>query len=97
MINTPSSIPTFKQFVASRKRVDDIGIELVFGEFSGISGYVYCGGVFIENTNANDQARGRYHLLIERDEWYSNNLGALERHLYDFAKSAVFYEDADLT
>ena len=41
------------------------------------------------------KARGKWHLLIARDEWITDDLETLERKLYDWAASEGYFEGKD--
>ena len=41
------------------------------------------------------KARGKWHLLIGRDEWITDDLETLERKLYDWAASEGYFEGND--
>ncbi|MCP1852824.1 MULTISPECIES: hypothetical protein [unclassified Bradyrhizobium] len=82
---------TFEQFQATRTECADIGaaISTDMGITEPVPGFLYLGTFYIEGMTSTwpDEARaqGTYHLLIERDEWISDDLEALERHLFEFA------------
>jgi hypothetical protein len=40
------------------------------------------------------RAAGRWYLILERDEYMTNDLPDLERKLWEFAKSAGYFEEA---
>ena len=41
------------------------------------------------------KARGKWYLLIARDEWITDDLETLERKLYDWAASEGYFEGKD--
>ena len=86
---------TFEQFQSTRTHCDDLGAALNDAIFDadghkGI-GNLYLGCLYIERVQdwwpqaARDH--GDWCLLIERDQWISHDLVALERRLYEFALS----------
>ncbi len=42
------------------------------------------------------KARGKWYLLIARDEWITDDLETLERKLYDWAASEGYFEEVRL-
>jgi hypothetical protein len=88
---------TFEQFQATRKESNDLGRDTedcMWDNEPKASGLLYLGKLFIENVEdwwpqrAKDM--GKYHLLLGRDEWVSDDLESLERELYDWAMSAGY-------
>ena len=80
------SYTTLDAFRASKRHVSDIqkeiGASLYFGdEAQDVPGFVYEGGLYIE-----ERGDGSYYLLIERDDWISNDVADLEEKLFDWAK-----------
>ena len=83
---------TFEQFQATRKWSDNLG-DMIEGEyFPGDHknpGNVYLGSLYIDQVQdwwpnqVRDQ--GEWHLILNRDEYISDDLEALERKLYKFA------------
>ena len=85
------------EFRALRRHVDDIGAHIsngaYFDEKHKTAGYIYQiaeGDVlYIEEVSPHwsESARlkGKYYLLIHREEWFSDDLEALERRLYEYA------------
>lgn len=80
---------TFEEFVASKRRVTDLDeIAESYGDDAfdperSEAALIYGTGGVIEVLR--DRSRGAYYLIIERSEWITNDLEALERELYDFA------------
>lgn len=85
---------TFEQFQGTRTECKDIGaaISMDMGREQPVSGNLYLGSFYIEATDehwpVDLRQRGAWHLIIERDEWVSNDLAALERELFNFALSS---------
>jgi hypothetical protein len=81
---------TFEQFQASRKPCDDIGaaISADLGGPVPTTGFLYDGGLYIETRadwwTEEAKERGAYYLILERDEYISDDLASLERKLYDW-------------
>lgn len=74
----------FNEWQAARRHVPDLLAEIKDDCVEG-SGFVYP-GIFYINDNADPSLGGKYRLLLERDEYYSDDLQSLERRLYDWAK-----------
>lgn len=80
----------FSEWQASRRRVEKIGEELTGGDEG--PGYIYSAGYIMDTDgkDANGQPMPRYHLIIERSEWTSDDLAELERALWkNFAKDEL--------
>jgi hypothetical protein len=62
-------------------------------------GYLYLGELYIEEVQPHwpdaAKARGKWHLLLDRDDWITDDLETLERKLYDWAVSEGYFEDKD--
>jgi len=62
-------------------------------------GNLYLGELYIEEVQPHwpdaAKARGKWHLLIARDEWITDDLETLERKLYDWAASEGYFEGKD--
>lgn len=79
---------TFEQFQATRRECADLGAVLADeAEFS--DGFLYIGKLYIEKTTF---PAGKYHLTVERDDFLSDDLGQLERRLYDFGCDAGYMD-----
>jgi hypothetical protein len=86
---------TFEEFTATRKHVSDIGEVLADARWEDepapARGFIYLDELYIEEVQdwwpEAAKAEGKYHLLLDRDEWITDDLTALERRLYRFAKS----------
>ena len=90
---------TFEQFQATRKWCDDLGAALADARWEGepaARGNLYLDVLCIEQVQdhwpAAARARGRWHLLIGRDEQISDDLESLERRLYEFARSEGYFD-----
>lgn len=73
----------FTDWQATRKRSENIGTELTGGDEG--PGFIYEPGYIMDTDgkDANGQPFPRYHLIIERYEWTSDDLGELERTLWE--------------
>jgi hypothetical protein len=83
---------TFEQFQATRKQCDNLGEALRDEMLMSEKGLLYCGCLFIEDTNAwptdaPGYSKGRWYTLIGRSEYQSDDLQSIERKLYEFAVS----------
>lgn len=83
---------TFEQFQASKVWYDDLNAADLGIDFSGEegqleSGFLYAGHCYITKI-AQGEFAGQYDLLIERDEWITPDLEALEKRLYRWAIDA---------
>lgn len=94
---------TFEQFQATRKACENLGaaINAEFGD-TPVGGFTYLDALYIEDTASwtDTVAKpGRYYLLINRSDWFSDDLEPLERRLYDYAVSEDYFssERAALT
>lgn len=92
---------TYDQFIATRKWSNNLAVDCEAysdGEQSDHvqTGYIYCGSLYIEATEdwwpEDAQQQGKWHLLLERDEYITNDLDALQRRLYRWAMAAGFDE-----
>ena len=87
---------TFEELQATRKEVSDLGAAIEDDAYNGLPGYVYLGVLWIEKAPEEgwEFARdpGVYHLQIERDEYFSNDLSNLESKLHRWARSAGYFE-----
>jgi hypothetical protein len=93
---------TFEQFQAARHYSEDIGAAIADARWDGeppARGYLYLGELYIEEVQPHwpdaAKARGKWHLLLDRDEWITDDLETLERKLYDWAASEGYFEDKD--
>jgi hypothetical protein len=93
---------TFEEFQATRRHSDDIGAVLADARWEGeppAKGNLYLGELYIEAVQPHwpdaAKARGKWHLLIARDEWITDDLETLERKLYDWAASEGYFEGKD--
>lgn len=99
----PGSDASFQAFVASRRELDDVSKAGRYGEVDDDgsvkdAGYEYATGLFISKVGPHwpEQARsqGSYHLLIANEEWIDDDLGALERTLFDCYRTEIEEEAA---
>lgn len=77
------------QFRATGRDVPDLGVEIPGMDLEGKPGRVYCheGGAYIERHGDG------WYLLIERSE-YEGPLEQLEERLFDWCRSAGFFDPA---
>jgi hypothetical protein len=86
---------TFEQFQASRRRCEDLAAELSadFGSEHKCPGNLYLGTLYIDAVQPwwpEAAQQGKWHLLLDRNEWISDDLASLERRLYEWAVSAGY-------
>lgn len=95
---------TYEQFIATRTWSENLATDCeTFGPYEDFDvthvqpGYIYCGSLFIERVVAwwpeASRERGAWHLLIERSEYITDDIDALERRLYRWAMSAGFGDE----
>ncbi len=89
---------TFEQFRASRRYCEDIGTAISDARWESeppAKGYLYLDVLYIEEAQphwpASAKAQGKWYLLIGRNEWITDDLGALEHKLYDWAESEGYF------
>lgn len=91
---------TFEQFQATREVCSDLGKVLKDATWDDLpepaTGYLYLECLYIDEVREwwPDAARqaGKWHLLLGRDEYITDDLEALERKLYEFAVSEDYCE-----
>jgi hypothetical protein len=90
---------TLEQFVATKKWCTDLGETLNDAMWDGepeATGWLYMGSLYIDEVQPhwpNDaRQQGQWHLILEREEWITNDLPDLERRLYEFARSAGYFD-----
>lgn len=78
---------SFVEFQRTQKPCDDLGAALSDEALANQPGLLYCDCLYIETATPHwtNPQNLRYHLLLGRDDWLSNNLEDLERKLYRFA------------
>jgi hypothetical protein len=83
---------TFEQFQSTRTPCDDLGKVLADAQWEGepaAKSLLYLGVLYIDQVMPHwpEQARqqGKWHLLLNRSEYISDDLESLERELYQFA------------
>ena len=94
---------TFEQFQATKTHCDDLGAKLSDARWEDepvpAKGNLYLDALYIEAIQPHwpEAARkeGKWHLLIGRDEWITDDLESLERRLYDFAVSEGYCEEVE--
>jgi hypothetical protein len=75
---------TFPEFQATGRTVEDLSKYTDdVSEDAGIPGRVYAGNLWCED--AGESWRGRWYTHIGNQEYQSDNLTAIELHLYNFA------------
>ena len=72
---------TFERFRTAVGEMDDLGAFLGDESLTGVSGRLYRHGLYYIARTAD----GRWSLVLGNTERVSDDLGALERELYDFA------------
>jgi hypothetical protein len=91
---------TFEQFQATRTWSEDLKAVSSdpdnWADDVTPKGNLYLGSLYIQHVEpfwpADARAEGEWYLLLGRDEWITNDLTALERRLYDWAKSEGYFE-----
>ena len=84
---------TFSEFLSTRVWCNDISEKIPDAKWehepATPKGYVYCGLLFIEEVQQHwptlSRNQVRWHLMIGRQEWITDNLTFVERKLYEFA------------
>jgi hypothetical protein len=84
---------TFEMFQATRRWSDNLVRDAASQDWEPAPatprGWVYLDGLFIDEVLAywpdEAKAAGKWHLLIERDEYITDDLEPLERKLFDWA------------
>lgn len=93
-LNAPRGV-TFEQFTATRRECAALP-ETTGPSNQPVPGLLYLSTLYIETRQEwwTDEAKkaGAYYLILENQEWISDDLPALERKLYDFAKVGGFLE-----
>jgi hypothetical protein len=92
---------TLEEFRATRRPSDNLGRDLPGVFFSDedpvATGFIYLNSLYIENIGywwpIAAKNAGKYYLLLERLEFFSNDLAELEQKLYDFAIYNGFTEE----
>lgn len=91
---------TFEEFQATRMPCADLGFRLDDARWLGeppAKGNVYLDVLYIEEVMPHwpEAARkaGKWCLLIGNDQWISDDLTALERDLYEWAKAEGYFTD----
>ena len=94
----------FEEFRATRMWCDDLRAsirdsrwDVAYGPMPELpAGFVYDDTLFIERVMgwwpAEARERGQWCLMIERDDMISDDLQSLERKLYEWAKSAGYWD-----
>ena len=93
---------TFEEFQATRRWCEDLATAVSsdnwaqeYGEECTPQGNLYLGCLYIERIAdwwpESTKARGEWYLLLDRDEYVTNDLTALERRLYDWAASEGYF------
>jgi hypothetical protein len=93
---------TFEQFVATKRWSEDLAKDVSSDnwETEGTpKGYLYLDCLYIDRVEPHwpeaARAEGKWHLLLERDEFITDDLPALERRLYKYAGTAGFLTAPD--
>lgn len=90
---------TLEEFVATREWCDDLGEKIQDARWEdgpkGV-GYVYLGTLYIEQVQEHwpekAKAKGKWYLLIERDETITDDLSKLETELWEWAKDSGHFD-----
>lgn len=80
---------TFEEFKTRRSHVEDLGRHIVDYGFEVVSGFIYPGGLHIEEDRFGGDA---YFLTLGNDSTSSEDLETLERKLYDWAKDEGYFD-----
>jgi hypothetical protein len=89
---------TFETFQGSRQPCADLADAIQSDNWAGetrkAKGFLYLGAFYIEEVQdwwpVEAQKQGKWHLMIGRVGWISDDLAMLERKLYEFAKSEEY-------
>ena len=88
---------TFEEFQATRRVCEDLGSVVADARWEGepaAKGNVYVDCLYIEAVQAHwpraARDRGKWHLILDRDEFITDDLTSLERRLYDWAVQEGF-------
>lgn len=84
---------TFEKFQATKKECADLAAALGSENWEDAkhtpTGFIYLGSLYIENVLPHwperARAEGRYYLILNRDEYITDDLELLERKLFDWA------------
>jgi hypothetical protein len=85
-----------EQFLNSGRSTLDLGQELQDEVLTGNAGRIYLDGLWIEDTSnwpeiAPGYKKGRWYTIIGRNEYQGDDLGAIEKILFDFASSEGYF------
>jgi hypothetical protein len=92
---------TFQEFQATRRDCDDLGAVTNDARWEDeptpAKGITYLDNtLYIEAVQPHwpdaAKARGKWHLILGREEWITDDLEMLERELYDWAVSEGYDE-----
>jgi hypothetical protein len=87
---------TFKEFQATGVDCADLGAALQDESLKGQAGRVYLDSLFLEDTTGwpadNASKVSRWYTVIGRSEYTSDDIGQIERVLYDFAGSEGYFD-----
>jgi hypothetical protein len=86
MNTTTRNYLTLGEFVATRREVDDTGLELGFDAGDGVSrrGYIYADCCFVDRHKdiETGEETGEFWTIVERSDWLDRDLAKLERILW---------------
>lgn len=93
---------TFEDFQNTRRESADLGRDVSDcrwdDEVEPGAGFVYLDVLYIERVGDHwpdaARARGKFYLILERDEYISDDLEELERKLYDWAMASGYQRQA---
>jgi hypothetical protein len=91
---------TFEEFQATRRWSEDLAADVPSENWETTGtpkGNLYIGCLYIDHVEPHwpedARKRGQWHLILDRDDFITDDLAALERKLYDWAVSEKFLED----
>jgi hypothetical protein len=77
---------TIDQFLATKRWSDDLGEAIGFDTGDGnVGGWIYANTHYIEDTGTwkeRGERRGRFYLLLDRSEFFSDRIEPLESRVY---------------
>jgi hypothetical protein len=84
-----AKIRTIDEFRATKRRDEDLGAALSFDTPGGkVAGWIYDGALHIEDTTSWTAERGaspgRYYLLLDRLEFFADEIEPLETRLFGY-------------
>ena len=90
---------TLEEFVRTRRWSDDLGTALDEARWNGepkATGYLYLDVLYIDAVQdhwpEHAKADGKWHLLLDRNEWITDDLRLLEGKLWEYAKEQGYFD-----